>query len=228
MEFLKSLVQGLYFLVDLLLHLDVHLNNWITHFGGWTYVILFAILFAETGLIVMPFLPGDSLLFALGALSAGDDAFLQFRILVPTLLVAVFLGDNLNYFVGRKVGLKLFQNPNSKIFRREYLAKTEKFYAKHGGKMVILARYAPIVRTFSPFVAGMAKMNYTRFLVYSVVGAATWVGIFLGAGYFFGNIPTVKRNFHIVIVAIVVISFLPALIEAWKLRKEAKAVKKAK
>jgi membrane-associated protein len=130
-----------------------------------------------------------------------------------------------NYFVGRKVGLKLFQNPKSKIFRKEYLDRTEKFYAKHGGKMVILARFAPILRTFSPFVAGMAKMNYSRFLAYSVGGSVTWVSIFLGAGYYFGNIPAVKRNFHIVIVAILVISALPALIEAWKIRQESRRLR---
>ncbi|HEY8279577.1 MAG TPA: DedA family protein [Bdellovibrionota bacterium] len=225
MEIAQRLVHLFLQAVDIVLHINVHLNDWITHFGGWTYAILFAILFAETGLIVMPFLPGDSLLFALGALSAGDDAFLRFSILVPTLLVAVFLGDSVNYFVGRKVGLKLFQNPKSKIFRKEYLDRTEKFYAKHGGKMVILARFAPILRTFSPFVAGMAKMNYSRFLAYSVGGSVTWVSIFLGAGYYFGNIPAVKRNFHIVIVAILVISALPALIEAWKIRQESRRLR---
>lgn len=205
--------------IDIMLHLDVHLNEWITQFGTGTYVILFCILFAETGLIVMPFLPGDSLLFALGALSAGEGAFLQFPILVPTLLIAVFLGDNLNYFVGRQAGMKLFQNPNSKIFRREYLERTQHFYAKNGGKMVILARFAPILRTFSPFVAGMAKMPYPIFLTYSIVGSVVWVSIFLGAGFYFGNIPSVKSNFHIVIVAIIVISLAPAVIEAWKIKK---------
>jgi len=216
---MHSLVHLLHQGIDILLHLDVHLNEWITQFGSGTYLILFAILFAETGLIVTPFLPGDSLLFALGALSAGEGAFLQIPVLVPLLLSAVFLGDNLNYFVGRLVGLKLFQNPNSKIFRREYLVRTEAFYAKRGGLMVILARFAPILRTFSPFVAGMAKMNYARFLAYSVAGAASWVGIFLGAGYFFGNLPAVKRNFHIVIIAILVISALPAALEAWRMKK---------
>jgi membrane-associated protein len=223
MNFISSLVHLLLQGIDILLHLDVHLNEWITHFGVWTYAILFGILFAETGLVVLPLLPGDSLLFALGALAVGENAFLRIPVLVPLLLVAVFLGDNVNYFVGRKLGLRLFQNPRSKIFRREYLERTEKFYKKHGGKMVILARFAPILRTFSPFVAGMAKMNYSRFLTYSVGSSISWVSIFLGAGYFFGNIPAVKRNFHIVIVAILVISALPALIEGWKLRQAKRA-----
>ena len=223
---LHQLVEWTKYFLDVVLHLDVHLNEWITHFGAGTYVLVFLIVFAETGLIVTPFLPGDSLLFALGALSAGDNAFLQIPVLAPTLLVAVFLGDNLNYTVGRAAGARLFQNPNSKLFRREYLERTEKFYAKHGGKMVILARFAPILRTFSPFVAGMARMSYGRFLAYSVGGSITWVSIFLGAGYYFGNLPSVKRNFHVVIVAILVISALPALIEAWKIRKEAKLAKR--
>jgi len=223
MEIFHSLVLLLQQGIDIVLHLDVHLNEWITHFGSMTYAILFAIFFAETGLVVLPFLPGDSLLFALGALSAGDGAFLQFPILIPTLLIAVFLGDNVNYFVGRTVGLQLFRDPKSKLFRKEYLDRTEKFYSKHGGKMVILARFAPILRTFSPFVAGMAKMSYRQFIAYSVGGSVTWVGLFLGAGYFFGNIPAVKSNFHIVIVAIILISALPALMEAWKLRCESRA-----
>jgi membrane-associated protein len=210
------------YLIDVVLHLDVHLNEWITQFGTGTYALLFLIVFAETGLVVTPFLPGDSLLFALGALSAGDGAFLQISVLVPTLLVAVFLGDNLNYFVGRQAGARLFSNPSSKLFRREYLERTEKFYKKHGGKMVILARFAPILRTFSPFVAGMARMSYGQFLAFSVGGSVTWVSLFLGAGYYFGNLPTVKRNFHLVILAILVVSAIPALLEAWKLRKESR------
>lgn len=209
--------------LDILLHLDVHLNEWITQFGPGVYAIVFLIVFAETGLVVTPFLPGDSLLFALGALSAGEGAFLRLDLLAPTLLIAVFLGDNLNYFVGRQAGARLFQNPRSKIFRREYLERTEAFYARHGGKMVILARFAPILRTFSPFVAGMARMPYGQFLAYSVGGSITWVVLFLGAGYYFGNLPSVKQNFHLVILAILVISALPALLEAWKLRKGAQS-----
>jgi membrane-associated protein len=206
-------------LIDIVLHLDVHLNEWITQFGSGTYGLVFLIVFAETGLVVTPFLPGDSLLFALGALSAGTGAYLQIPVLLPTLLVAVFLGDNLNYAVGRAAGARLFANPSSKLFRREYLERTEKFYAKHGGKMVILARFAPILRTFSPFVAGMARMPYAQFLAYSVGGSVAWVSSFLGAGFFFGNLPAVKRNFHLVILAILVISAIPALLEAWRIRR---------
>jgi membrane-associated protein len=206
--------------IDIMLHLDVHLNEWITQFGSTTYLIVFGIVFAETGLVVTPFLPGDSLLFALGALCGVDNAFLKPEILFPGMLIAVFCGDNLNYFIGRQAGARLFQNPNSKLFRREYLTRTEKFYAKRGGIMVILARFAPILRTFSPFVAGMARMSYRRFLAYSVGGSVAWVGAFLGAGYYFGNVPAIKRNFHVVILVILVISALPALIEAYKIRKE--------
>ena len=219
---LHSFLHWLHYFLDILLHLDVHLNEWITQFGTGTYVLVFLIVFAETGLVVTPFLPGDSLLFTLGALSAGESAFLQISVLAPTLLIAVFLGDNLNYFVGRAAGAKLFANPKSKLFRREYLDRTEKFYAKHGGKMVILARFAPILRTFSPFVAGMARMRYGRFLAYSIGGSVIWVTCFLGAGFYFGNLPSVKRNFHLVIIAILVISAMPALIEAWKIRKESR------
>jgi membrane-associated protein len=215
----------LHSLIDIMLHLDVHLNEWITQFGTGTYALVFLIVFAETGLVITPFLPGDSLLFALGALSTGDSAFLQIPILLPTLLVAVFLGDNLNYFVGRNLGARLFANPSSKLFRREYLERTEKFYVKHGGKTVILARFAPILRTFSPFVAGMARMPYRQFLGFSVGGSAAWVSVFLSAGFFFGNLPSVKRNFHFVILAILVISVLPAVIEGWKMRREVRAIR---
>jgi membrane-associated protein len=210
--------------VDTMLHLDVHLNEWITQFGATTYLIVFGIAFAETGLVIAPFLPGDSLLFALGALCAGENAFLQPWILFGGMLAAVFLGDNLNYFIGRQAGARLFSNQNSRLFRREYLERTEKFYAKQGGKMVILARFAPILRTFSPFVAGMARMSYRRFLAYSIGGSITWVGAFLGAGYYFGNLPAVKRNFHVVILAILVVSALPALIEAHKMRRQSRSV----
>jgi membrane-associated protein len=211
--------------VDIMLHLDVHLNEWITQFGSTTYLIVFGIVFAETGLVVTPFLPGDSLLFALGALCGVDNAFLKPEILFPGMLIAVFCGDNLNYFIGRQAGARLFQNPNSKLFRREYLTRTEKFYAKRGGMMVILARFAPILRTFSPFVAGMARMSYRRFLAYSVGGSVAWVGAFLGAGYYFGNVPAIKRNFHVVILVILVISALPALLEAYKIRKESNTLR---
>lgn len=216
-------MELLHQLLDIVLHLDQHLNEWVTMFGPGIYVILFGIIFAETGLIVFPFLPGDSLLFALGALTAGDEPALQLPLLCTVLIVAAILGDAVNYTIGRHVGLKLFSNPNSRLFRREHLAKTQKFYDKHGGKTIILARFVPIVRTFAPFVAGMAEMKYRQFFLYNVVGALTWVLSITVAGHIFGNLPIIKKNFHIVVVAIIVISVIPIAIEWWKARKEMKA-----
>lgn len=209
--------------IDIVLHLDQHLNEWITMFGPGIYVILFGIIFAETGLIVFPFLPGDSLLFALGALTAGDEPALQLPLLCTVLIVAAILGDAVNYTIGRHVGLKLFSNPNSRIFKRDHLARTQKFYDKHGGKTIILARFVPIIRTFAPFVAGMAEMKYRQFFIYNVVGALTWVLSITVAGHIFGNLPIIKRNFHVVVVAIILISVIPIAIEWWKARKELKA-----
>lgn len=220
MEILQDLMNLVLGFIDIILHLDQHLNAWITLFGPGIYGILFLIIFAETGLIVFPFLPGDSLLFALGALTATDDAFLNLPLLCSVLLSAAILGDAVNYTIGRKVGLKLFSNPNSKIFRREYLQRTQHFYEKHGGKTIILARFVPIIRTFAPFVAGMAEMRYAKFALFNVTGALAWVLSITMAGAFFGNLPVIKRNFHIVIVAIILISVIPVLIEAWKARKE--------
>lgn len=209
--------------VDIVLHLDQHLNEWITMFGPGIYLILFGIIFAETGLIVFPFLPGDSLLFALGALTAGEEPALQLPLLCTVLIVAAILGDAVNYTIGRHVGLRLFSNPNSKLFKRDHLARTQKFYDKHGGKTIILARFVPIVRTFAPFVAGMAEMKYRQFFLYNVVGALTWVLSITVAGHIFGNLPIIKKNFHIVVVAIILISVIPIAIEWWKARKEMKA-----
>jgi membrane-associated protein len=209
--------------VDIVLHLDQHLNEWITMFGPGIYVILFLIIFAETGLIVFPFLPGDSLLFALGALTAGEEPALRLPLLCVVLILAAVLGDAVNYTIGRHVGLKLFSNPNSKIFKREHLARTQKFYDKHGGKTIILARFVPIIRTFAPFVAGMAEMKYPKFFAYNVVGALGWVLSITVAGHVFGNLPVIKKNFHIVVVAIILISVIPIAIEWWKARREMKA-----
>jgi membrane-associated protein len=220
MEIFSELVALLYKFVDIVLHLDAHLNEWILLFGPWIYVILFLIIFCETGLVVTPFLPGDSLLFALGALTVVDNAYLQMPLLCTVLITAAILGDAVNYSIGKYAGHKLFANPHSKIFKREYLNRTHKFYEKHGGKTIILARYVPIVRTFAPFVAGMGEMTYKKFALYNVVGALAWVLSITIAGQVFGNLPVVKRNFHIVIVAIIVISALPVLFEAWKARQE--------
>lgn len=205
--------------IDIVLHLDQHLNEWIALFGVNFYGLMFLIVFAETGLVVTPFLPGDSLLFALGALSAGDDAFLKLHYLALTLISAALTGDLVNYTVGKFAGEKLFSNPHSKIFRRKYLEKTHRFYEKHGGKTIVLARFVPIVRTFAPFVAGMGKMRFTRFIAFSVGGAVTWVSLFLAAGHIFGNLPAIKRNFHVVIVAIILISVMPMVYEWWKHRQ---------
>lgn len=209
-----------YHFIDIVLHLDRYLNEWILLFGPWIYVILFAIIFAETGLIVFPFLPGDSLLFALGALTTGENPALNLPILCVTLIVAAILGDAVNYTIGKHVGMRLFSNPNSKIFRREHLVRTQKFYDKHGGKTIVIARFVPIIRTFAPFVAGMAGMRYSYFATYNVVGALAWVLSITIAGHIFGNLPIVKQNFHIVVVAIILISVIPIAIEWWKMRKE--------
>lgn len=208
--------------IDIILHLDQHLNQWVLQFGPWIYGILFSIIFCETGLIVMPFLPGDSLLFALGALSSGDDAALNLVLTGVLLSIAAVLGDAVNYSVGRFVGLKLFSDPNSKFFRRDYLERTEQFYAKHGGKTIIFARFIPIIRTFAPFVAGMAKMNYPQFALYNISGGLLWIWSFLIAGHFFGNLPYVKDNFHIVIFGIIIVSFLPVVLEYVKAKRAPK------
>ena len=196
--------------LDLILHLDVYLDMLVTNYGPWIYAILFLVIFCETGLVVMPFLPGDSLLFIAGAVAAGGgmDPFL----LGGLLMAAAILGDSTNYVVGRTAGEKLFSNPNSKIFRRDYLLQTHEFYARHGGKTVTLARFLPILRTFAPFVAGLGKMHYPRFLGFSVLGTIGWVGGLVALGYFFGNVPVIKKNLTLLIVAIILLSLLPMII----------------
>lgn len=196
--------------LDLILHLDVYLDMLVTNYGPWIYAILFLVIFCETGLVVMPFLPGDSLLFIAGAIAAGGgmDPFL----LGGLLMAAAILGDSTNYVVGRTAGEKLFSNPNSKIFRRDYLLQTHEFYARHGGKTVTLARFLPILRTFAPFVAGLGKMHYPRFLGFSVLGTIGWVGGLVALGYFFGNVPVIKKNLTLLIVAIILLSLLPMII----------------
>lgn len=201
---------------DLLLHLDDHLAEIIGQYGTWTYLILFLIVFAETGLVVTPFLPGDSLLFAAGTF-AGMGA-LDPWLLFLLLSVAGITGDTVNYWVGRWVGPRAFSG-NVRWLRKDYLDRTEKFYEKHGGKTIVLARFIPIVRTFAPFVAGVGQMHYGRFLGYNVGGAVVWVGLFVLAGYLFGNIPIVRDNFTAVIMAIIVISVLPVLVEGFRARR---------
>ena len=210
-------------LVDIVLHVDKYLFQIIQTFGPLSYVILFLVIFAETGLVVTPFLPGDSLLFAAGALTAGDpQGTLSIVVLWLALCVAAVLGDSVNYAIGRRIGNRAFDG-SIRFLKPEYLEKTEKFYAKHGGKTIILARFVPIVRTFAPFVAGVGHMNYSKFSSFNVVGGIAWVTIFVCLGYFFGNIPIVKENFEVVVVGIVLVSVVPIFIEWIKARREHKA-----
>lgn len=196
--------------IDLILHLDQYLNLLVSNYGTWIYAILFLVIFCETGLVVTPFLPGDSLLFIAGAVSAGGamDPWL----LGGLLMVAAISGDSLNYLIGRTAGERLFSNPQSKIFRRDYLQRTHEFYDRHGGKTVTLARFLPIVRTFAPFVAGVGRMPYLRFLAFSVLGTILWVGGLVTLGYFFGNVPFIKQNLSLMVIAIIGLSLLPMLI----------------
>jgi len=203
---------------DLFLHVDEHLQSIIDLLGPLTYLLLFGIIFVETGLVIMPFLPGDSLLFASGALAG--LGYLNIFVLYISLLFAAILGDSLNYWIGNKIGPRVFAKENSRIFRKEYLEKTREFYQKHGGKTIILARFIPIVRTFAPFVAGVGKMDYKVFLMYNVIGGFVWVTSFLFAGYFFGALPFIQENFHYSVVIIVVVSLLPMIFEVAKSRYE--------
>lgn len=204
-------------LIDLILHLDQHLVELVSQYGSWTYAILFLIIFCETGLVVTPILPGDSLLFAVGALSA--TGALDPLVLVVLLSIAAIGGDTVNYWIGHKLGPRVFQKESSLLLNKKHLERTHEFYEKYGGKTILLARFIPIVRTFAPFVAGIGSMTYGRFIVYNVVGGVVWITIFVYAGYFFGNIPVVKKNFTLVILAIIVISILPAVIEYLRQRR---------
>ena len=206
-----------------LLHFDEALVTIINLFGPLTYVILFAIVFAETGLVITPFLPGDSLLFAVGTLAGGN--YLNIWIVYPTLLAAAIIGDTVNYWLGHHLGSRVFTKGNSRIFKKSYLEKTSEFYKKHGGKTIILARFVPLVRTFAPFVAGVGKMHYKTFLFYNVIGGVVWVTSLTFAGYLFGRIPIIKENFEYVVISIVLISLLPILIEFVKHKLSKKTIK---
>lgn len=199
--------------IDLFLHLDRHLTELVAQYGTWTYAILFLIVFAETGFVLTPFLPGDSLLFAAGAIAALGPLDPWFLGLL--LIAAAIIGDTVNYLVGKWVGPKAFSG-DVKWLRKDYMDRTHAFFERHGGKTIILARFVPIVRTFAPFVAGVGTMTYRRFLAYNVVGAVLWVTLFVGAGYFFGNLPQVKKNFSLVILGIIVLSVLPIAVEMFK------------
>ncbi|WP_447732178.1 DedA family protein [Pseudomonas shirazensis] len=196
--------------LDLILHLDAYLDLLVNNYGPWIYAILFAVIFCETGLVVMPFLPGDSLLFIAGAVAAGGG--MDPVLLAGLLMAAAILGDSTNYVIGRTAGERLFNKPNSKIFRRDYLQRTHDFYDKHGGKTVTLARFLPILRTFAPFVAGIAHMHYPRFLTFSVAGSLLWVGGLVTLGYFFGNVPFIKQHLSLMVVVIIVLSLVPMLL----------------
>lgn len=207
-------------LIDLILHIDQHLLTWINLFGPWIYVLMFAIIFCETGLVVTPFLPGDSLLFALGALAALDDG-LNIVILLVSLTIAGIIGDTVNYHIGKYLGPKVFEG-KSRFFKKEYLVQTQAFYDRWGSFTIVAARFAPIARTFAPFVAGIGSMEYKKFISYNVLGAIAWVFSFILAGYFFGNIPVVKRNFTIVIFGVIFVSILPMLIPWIKSKLDAR------
>ncbi len=209
---------------DLILHFDDQLANIINSFGVFTYIILFLIVFAETGLVIMPFLPGDSLLFIVGTLAG--SGYLNIWVVYFTLLIAAILGDTVNYWIGHHLGKRVFSKGNTRIFNQKYLEKTQEFYIKHGGKTIILARFIPIIRTFAPFVAGVGKMHYKTFFLYNVAGAFIWVTSLTFAGYFFGGLPFIRENFEYAVIGIVLVSLLPVLIEYVK-HKHASKVKKS-
>jgi membrane-associated protein len=215
---------NLHDIADFFLHLDVHLESLMRDYQTTTYFILCLIIFCETGLIATPFLPGDSLLFAAGAITF-KTGILNIWILIPLLFIAAILGDNVNYFVGNKLGTKLFDMKGlNKILKREYLTRTEHFYEKHGGQTIIIARFIPIIRTFAPFVAGLGNMKYSKYISYCIVGGMLWVTLLTLAGYYFGQIPIVRDNFEIVILGIIFISLVPAVIQIMKIKQDQKKV----
>ena len=198
-------------LLNFILHIDVFLEGWINTYQNWTYLILFIIIFCETGFVVTPFLPGDSLLFAAGAFAAKESHPLNIAIIVILLIIAAFSGDNSNYFIGRFLGMKVYEK-DYKLIKKEYLNKTHAFYERHGGKALIIARFMPIIRTFAPFVAGVGTMKYPRFFSFSIIGNLLWVNLFAFGGYFFGNISYVRNHFTLVILGIIIISLLPVIV----------------
>jgi membrane-associated protein len=203
----------LFRLIDFILHVDKHLQHLAAEYGYWLYGILFVIIFCETGLVILPLLPGDSLLFAAGSLAAAPDSLLSPHLLFVLMSVAAVLGDTVNYWIGHKIGPKAFHQENARFFKRKYLEQTHAFYVKYGGKTIVLARFIPIIRTFAPFVAGIGEMPYGRFIAYNVFGGILWVALFVYGGYYFGQLPVVQRNFKLVILAIIVISVMPPVIE---------------
>ena len=209
------------FFIDFVLHLDHHLADLTRDYGTWTYGILAAIVFCETGLVVTPFLPGDSLLFAAGAIAALGS--LNVVVMAALLAVAAIVGDTVNYQIGKAIGPRVMTSETSKLFNKAHLERTHKFFEKHGGKTIIFARFVPIVRTFAPFVAGAGAMSYGKFIMYNIAGALAWVGLMVGAGFTFGNVPMIRKNFTLVIFAIIFVSILPGLIEYFRMRRESSA-----
>jgi len=210
MEFIKDII-------DIVIHLDRYLDVVIKNIGNWSYLVLFLIIFAETGLVITPFLPGDSLLFVAGTFATLGSFDVKW--LFATLAAAAIIGDSVNYALGNLFGEKIILRQDGRFFKKEHVERTHKFYERHGGKTIILARFIPIIRTFAPFVAGIGKMSYYKFFIYNVTGALLWVAVFMLGGYYFGNIPIIKQNFSLVILAVILISFLPVAIELWKHRK---------
>jgi membrane-associated protein len=206
------------FLFDFILHIDRHLHQLASEYGLWVYGIVFLIVFCETGLVVLPLLPGDSLLFAAGSLASLPDSQLSPHLLFLGLSIAAILGDTLNYWIGKKIGPKVFASQESRFFKREYLDKTHAFYLKYGAKTIVIARFIPIIRTFAPFVAGVGKMPYRTFIFYNIIGAVIWVGSFIYAGFYFGQLPFVQTNFKLIILAIIILSIMPPVIEYLKHR----------
>ncbi|HEY0791939.1 MAG TPA: DedA family protein [Chthoniobacterales bacterium] len=216
-------METLHRLVDVLLHTNLYLGQLANQLGPWIYALLFAVVFCETGLVVTPFLPGDALLFSVGALAATESS-LNLGLVILTLLVAAWAGDTVNYWIGASFGARLFTNPQSRVFSHKNLERTHAFYERHGAKTIILARYVPIIRTFAPFVAGMATMSYAKFIMYNLAGGALWVLSVTLLGFFFGGLPAVQHNFSLVVLAIIVISIAPPAVEflkAWRMRSRA-------
>lgn len=205
-------------LLDFVLHLDKHLSTLIQTYGLWTYLILFLVIFCETGLVVTPFLPGDSLLFAAGTFAAAKALHVGWLFLI--LSAAAIIGDTVNYWIGHFFGPKIFHKEKTRFFKKEYLDRTHRFYEKYGAETIIIARFVPIIRTFAPFVAGIGRMTYWKFISYNVIGGIGWVALFVFGGYFFGNIPLVRKNFGLVIIAIIIISTIPAVVEFFRHRRE--------
>lgn len=214
-------------LIDFILHIDRHLAEIIASYGGWTYGVLFLIIFAETGFVITPFLPGDSLLFAAGAFCAKPETGLNVHVMALLLWFAAVAGDTVNYWIGSRIGPAVFRREDSIFLRKKHLERAHAFFEKYGGRAIILARFVPIVRTFVPFVAGVGSMTYSRFIAYNIIGGFIWIYFFLYAGFWFGNRPFVQQNFKLVILVIIILSVLPMVFEGWRAWRESRAAKPA-